>query len=277
MIVVSIAGGSQPEILEVVQNAQQHFAAEMKFVVFDTKENIADESLWEYHHCQSEEEVVEKAVTLVAQGQAQILFKGIIQTHTLLKEVLQKKHELKTRKVISYVALIDLPSAQQSFLLTDSAMNIAPNQETMIGIVENVEEVAQRIGISQPKIALLSSAENFNPKMPSSVLAAEVTQHFKNKQNGVVFGPISFDLALSKESVQHKHYQGPIMGDADALVVPTIDVGNSLYKSLTMYAGAKVGGTIVGTKIPIVLTSRSDSPEAKLFSLEFAVKQVQQQ
>ncbi|MHC5246957.1 phosphate acyltransferase [Enterococcus sp. LJL90] len=276
MIVVSVAGGSQPEILKLVKKAREYFATEMKFVVFDTNENIADESIWEYHHCESELAVAEAAVNFVAEGKAQILFKGIMQTHTLLKEVLQKKYNLKTQKVLSYVALIELPTAQQSFLMSDSAMNIAPDKDTMVEIVKNIRQVAQRIGIAQPKIALLSSAENYNPKMPSSVLATEVTEEFKDDPDGVIYGPLSFDLALSKESVQHKHFQGPIMGDADAIVVPTIDVGNSLYKALTMYAGAKIGGTIVGTKVPIVLTSRSDSTDTKLFSLEFAVRQVAQ-
>lgn len=275
MITISVAGGSRAEILEVVQKAQQELTDEIKFVVFDSEANIApDDTTWEYVQCADEAEIAAKAVDYVAKGQAQILLKGIIQTHTILKELLNSKYELKTQKVLSHVAMIDLPEQKRSFLLTDSAMNIAPDTETLSAIVENVKEVAQKIGIEKPKIALLSAAENFNPKMPSSVLAKEVTEHFQEETDAVIFGPISFDLALSKESVAHKRYEGPIMGDADAIVVPAIDAGNSLYKALTLFGHAQVGGTIVGTKVPVVLTSRSDSAESKLHSLKFAIQQI---
>lgn len=274
MITISVAGGSQPEILELVKQAKKEYSEGLKFVVFDTNENIADESIWEYFHCENELDVAKQAVNFVAEGKAQILLKGIIQTHTLLKELLNKEHGLKTQKVLSHVAMVDLPNHDQSFLLTDCAMNIAPSKDAMIEIVENVKQVAIKVGIENPKIALLSAAENFNPKMPSSVLATEVTEVFKDDQESIVFGPISLDLALSKEAVEHKRYKGPIMGDADVIVVPAIDAGNSLYKSLTIFGGAKVGGTIIGTKVPVVLTSRSDSTDSKLHSLKFAMKQV---
>ncbi|HCM90787.1 MULTISPECIES: phosphate acyltransferase [Vagococcus] len=274
MITISVAGGSQPEILKLVKKAREECLEDIRFVVFDTNQNIADDTIWEYIHCDDEKDIAKKAVEFVANKKAEILLKGIIQTHTLLKELLNKEHALKNRQVLSHVAMVDIKSTNQSFLLTDCAMNIAPDKDNLIEIVENVKEVAHKIGISQPKIALLSAAENVNPKMPSSVLATEVTEHFKETQDSIIFGPISLDLALSKEAVDHKRYQGPIMGDADVIVVPAIDAGNSLYKSLTLFGGAKVGGTIVGTKVPVVLTSRSDSTDSKLHSLKFAIKQV---
>lgn len=274
LITVSVAGGSQPEILTLVNEAKKRFKKELKFVVFDTTENIGDSDTWEYVHCEDEAEIVEKAVKYVADGHAQILLKGIIQTHTLLKELLKKDYGLKTQPVLSHVAMVTIPSKDKTFLLTDCAMNIAPDTQTMIEIVENVKTVAHKIGITHPKIALLSAAENYNPKMPSSVLATEVASYFEKEENATIFGPISFDLAMSKEAVEHKRYDGPIAGDADVLVVPQIDAGNSLYKSLTLFANATVGGTIVGTKVPVVLTSRSDTTASKLDSLEFAMKQI---
>lgn len=274
MITVSVPGGSQPEILELVKKAHESYPEQLQFVVFDTAANIDKENQWTYVQCPDEATLINKAVAYVASGQAQILLKGIIQTHVVLKEVLQKEHDLKKQKVLSHVAMIKLPEMKRPILLTDSAMNIAPTTETLIEIVTSAKEVARKVGISQPKIALLSAAENFNPKMPSSVLATEVTEHFVDSQDGTVFGPLSLDLAMSEDSVQHKRYEGPIMGDADVLVVPAIDAGNFLYKSLTMFGGALVGGTLVGTKVPIVLTSRSDSMASKLYSLEFAMKQI---
>ena len=272
MIRVSVAGGSQPEILELVKQAKEKHPNKLEFFIFDKDKDIGDESLWHYVKCDNDEDSARKAVELVANKEADILLKGIIQTHTLLKEVLQKEHGLKTKKILSHVAMVDLP--ERSFLLTDCGMNIAPNDESMIEIVDNVKEVAQKIGIEHPKIALLSSAETFNPKMPSSVLTTNVYNHFKSHEDVTVFGPISFDLAMSQEAVRHKRFNGAIAGDADVLVVPNIDAGNILYKSLTIFADAKVGGLIVGTKIPVVLTSRSDSTQSKLHSLEFALKQI---
>lgn len=274
MITVSIAGGSQPEILELVKKSQEKFGNQIAFVVFDKSDNLGSETDWTYVHCQDDYEVAKAAVSYVASGKAQILLKGIIPTHVVLKEVLQKEHQLKTSPVLSHVAMVTLANQQGQFLLTDCAMNITPDKEALIKIIDNATTVAHKIGIEKPKIALLSAAENINPKMPSSVMAAELTDYFSESTDKVVYGPLSLDLAVSKESAEHKRFTGPIIGDADVLVVPTIDVGNTLYKSLTLFAGALIGGTIVGTKVPVVLTSRSDSTATKLHSLEFALKQV---
>lgn len=275
MVTVAVAGGSREEILALVTRAHEKYPGTLTFLVFDTVDNIDQQGVWEYIPCKDEKEMVKKAVSSVANDQAQILLKGIVQTHTILKEVLQKEYGLKTQNVLSHAALIDLPNIDRSILLADAGMNIAPSKEELIDIIHNTAGVAAKIGLMKPKIALLSAAENVNPKMPSSVLAKEVTEHFSESKEVTVFGPISLDLALSKEAVAHKRFTGPIEGDADILIVPNIDVGNVLYKSLVLFGKAVTGGTIVGTKVPIVLTSRSDALESKLYSLEFAMKQVQ--
>lgn len=275
MVTVAVAGGSREEILALVTRAHEKYPGTLTFLVFDTVDNIDQQGVWEYIPCKDEKEMVKKAVSSVANDQAQILLKGIVQTHTILKEVLQKEYGLKTQNVLSHAALIDLSNIDRSILLADAGMNIAPSKEELIDIIHNTAGVAAKIGLMKPKIALLSAAENVNPKMPSSVLAKEVTEHFSESKEVTVFGPISLDLALSKEAVAHKRFTGPIEGDADILIVPNIDVGNVLYKSLVLFGKAVTGGTIVGTKVPIVLTSRSDALESKLYSLEFAMKQVQ--
>lgn len=275
MVTVAVAGGSREEILALVTRAHEKYPGTLTFLVFDTVDNIDQQGVWEYIPCKDEKEMVKKAVSSVANNQAQILLKGIVQTHTILKEVLQKEYGLKTQNVLSHAALIDLPNIDRPILLADAGMNIAPSKEELIDIIHNTAGVAAKIGLMKPKIALLSAAENVNPKMPSSVLAKEVTEHFSESKEVTVFGPISLDLALSKEAVAHKRFTGPIEGDADILIVPNIDVGNVLYKSLVLFGKAVTGGTIVGTKVPIVLTSRSDALESKLYSLEFAMKQVQ--
>lgn len=274
MIKVAIPGGSRPEILEVIAKAKQLYKDVVSFFVFDTEENIDSNDVWIYEKCETEEDSVKRAVEMAATGDAQILMKGMVQTRTVLKEVLQKEYNLRGQSVLSHVALVDLPGNNRQLLLTDAAMNITPTSEQLKQIADNAIDVAQRIGIAQPKVAMISSAETFNPKMPSSILASEVVSLFKGSEDALVAGPISFDLATSKEAAEHKGYDGIIQGDADILVVPTIDVGNVLYKAFSVIGNAVIGGTIVGAKVPIVLTSRSDSTDSKLYALDFAVRQV---
>lgn len=278
MITVAIPMGSQPDILTLVTRARSELAStladKLQFVVFDSGSNVDQADTWTFHQARDEADAVTQAVGLVAQGKADILLKGIVQTHTLLKELLRPDYQLRLQKVLSHVAIIHLPQLNRPLLLSDAGMNIDPDEDRLAAIVENAVGVAHQIGLPKPKVALLSAAENFNPKMPSSVLAQAVAKQFETRSDAVIAGPISLDLALSPASVAHKHYEGVIQGDADVLIVPTIDVGNVLYKALMLFTDARSGGTIVGTKVPIVLTSRSDSVDSKLTALAFAIAQL---
>lgn len=277
MINIAVIGGSQIEIKTFIERALIKYKNQLVFHVFDTAENIDDSSLWQYHPCETEEEMAIAAVKFVYEGKADVLVKGIVSTRTVLKAVLHPKYSLKNQALLSHVAVVHLPQLNRPLLLTDTAMNIAPNTKELIDITKNALTMAMKIGIEKPRVALLSSAETINSKMPSSVNAKEVTDYFSTQEEAVVYGPISFDLALSKEAVQHKRFEGPIEGDADILVVPNIDAGNLLYKALVLFGQATMGGTIVGTKVPIVLTSRSDSVASKMLALQFALSQVTNQ
>ncbi|MDN4553038.1 phosphate acyltransferase [Lacticaseibacillus paracasei] len=278
MITVAIPMGSQPDILTLVTRARSELAStladKLQFVVFDSGSNVDQADTWTFHQARDEANAVTQAVGLVAQGKADILLKGIVQTHTLLKELLRPDYQLRLQKVLSHVAIIHLPQLNRPLLLSDAGMNIDPDEDRLAAIVENAVGVAHQIGLPKPKVALLSAAENFNPKMPSSVLAQAVAKQFETRSDAVIAGPISLDLALSPASVAHKHYEGVIQGDADVFIVPTIDVGNVLYKALMLFTDARSGGTIVGAKVPIVLTSRSDSVDSKLTALAFAIAQL---
>lgn len=269
---ISVAGANDLKIFELVDSFRDNG------IIFDLfgvgKAKFRFGSNVNYVDASSDEDVAKLAVDDVLNG-ANIIFKGLIQTHTLLKEVLKKEHDLINKKLLSHVAIIELPSLSRPLLLTDAAMNIDPDLDNERLIIDNAIEVAHSIGIAFPKVSLVSSAENFNSKMPSSVKAKDLTDYYETKQvDAIVYGPLSLDISLSKEIAEEKKFTGPIQGDADILVVPNIDVGNVLYKSLTMFADAKVGGMIVGTKVPIVLTSRGDSLENKILSLKFALKTI---
>lgn len=276
MQTVAVAGGSRAEILELARLSMKDFSNEVTFIVFDTEENIDTEEIWEYRQFETEEEMIAATVKSVVSKEADILLKGGIKTHTLLKEVLKKEYKLKAQDLLSHVALVNSSALNRQILLTDAGMNIAPGEDQLVSIIENVKQVGHSIGLEKPKIALLSSAENYNPKMPSSVTAKNMTERFSDSTDAVVYGPLSLDLALSKEAVANKRFEGPIAGDADILVVPNIDVGNVLYKSILLFGDATIGGTIVGTKVPIVLTSRSDKVRSKLYALKFALMQIGQ-
>ncbi|MEQ6376503.1 phosphate butyryltransferase [Bacillaceae bacterium S4-13-56] len=224
-------------------------------------------------HQKTEAGCVQKAVEEVREGRAQILMKGNLQTKTLLQSVLNRENGLRNGKVLSHVSVFEFPTQNRLFLLTDAAMNVAPSLKDKTMIVQNAVEVARSIGIQLPKVAPLAAVEVVNESMPASVDAALLSQMQKRGQiaDCIIDGPLAFDIAISKEAALHKKIESPVAGEADILLVPTIEVGNALYKSFVYFAQAKVAGIIYGAKSPIVLTSRADSAESKLYSLALAI------
>lgn len=273
VITVGIPGGSRPEILELIKSFNKKQEYDIQYYICDAESDVVTTEVENvtYEKCQSENEMAEKIVRAASEGKVDIIVKGIIPTHVLLKEVLKSDYGLKEQETLSHISMANIPGFDRELMITDCAMNIEPSIDQLIHITENMINAAHKLGIKKPKIGVLSSAENYNKKMPSSVIAKKLTDHFEELDSAVVYGPLSLDLAVSKESAAHKNFEGPIAGDADALVVPNIDVGNVLYKSLLVFADATMGGLIIGTKIPIVLTSRSDSVQSKMYALDFAL------
>lgn len=213
------------------------------------------------------------ATELVSSGKAQILMKGLIDTSIIMKQVLDKEIGLRTENVISHVAVFEVPTYHKIFLVTDAAMNIAPDLQQKKEILKNAVQLAIAIGIEQPKVAVIASKEKVSPKMEATVHAKELAEMNQRGEiiNCIVDGPLALDNAISKESAKIKGIHSLVAGDADILLVPNIDAGNVLYKALTFLANAKSAGLIIGTKAPIVLTSRADNEDAKLNSIALAV------
>lgn len=214
-----------------------------------------------------------KATELVSTGNAQVLMKGLVDTSIIMKQVLDKEIGLRTENVISHVAVFDVETYHKIFIVTDAAMILAPDLNQKKEIIENAVKLAISLGITNPKIAVLAAKEKVNPKMEATVHAKELADMNTRGEikNCIVHGPFALDNAINKESARIKGIESEVAGDADILLAPNIEAGNVLYKALTFFANAKSAGLIVGTKAPIVLTSRADNEEAKLNSIALAV------
>lgn len=232
-----------------------------------------DLSKFEIEDIKDLKEASEKAVDLIKEGRAHLVMKGLVDTSIILKAVLRKEADLRTGKVLSHVAVFDLENYHKILFITDAAMNIAPTVEQKKQIIENCIEVAHGMEISEPKVAVICAKEKVNEKMPATVEAKELeTMNANGDLTGcIVGGPFALDNAISKEAAHHKGIEHPVAGDADVLLMPDIEAGNILYKSLTYFSGASNAGVIVGAKVPIILTSRADSDEAKLNSIALGV------
>ena len=219
----------------------------------------------------------EKAVKLVSSGQAGLLMKGLVDTSILLKAVLNKEWGLRTDHLLSHVTVFTIPSFEKLYLLSDGAMNIAPDLEAKQQIIENCIPVTTALGIINPKVAVICAVEKVNPKMQATVDAQALSALQKSGKiiGCEIDGPIAFDGAVSIEAAHHKGMTNPNAGKADILIMPNIESGNILFKTITYFAKGEVASIISGAAVPIVLTSRSDSDEAKYNSILLAILMAQ--
>jgi phosphate butyryltransferase len=230
----------------------------------------------EIYDISNDKEIVKKAVQLLVAGEADIMMKGNVTTATLLKGVLNKEYGMQHKSFMSHFAIFELKNYHKLLAITDVALNILPTLDHKVHIVENAVNFIRKIGIEQPKVAALSAIEMVNEKMPSTLDAAllSIMQRRGQIKNCLIDGPLAFDNAISLESKKQKKLGGEVAGNADILLVPNVESGNILYKSLVAFAGAKVAGIVLGADFPIVLTSRADSEETKLNSILLAAASV---
>lgn len=213
-----------------------------------------------------------KAVELVHNRKADMFMKGLIDTALFLRTVLNKEVGLRTGKLLSHVAVFDIDGLDRLLFLTDVAFNPYPEFKEKVQIVENAVEVARACGIETPKVAPVCAVEVVNPNMQPTLDAALLAKMSERKQikNCIIDGPLSFDIAVSKEAAKHKGVSGEVAGNADIILFPNIDAGNITYKSLTQLSSPKNGCILVGTSAPVILTSRADSFETKVNSIALA-------
>ena len=213
-----------------------------------------------------------KDVELVHNGKADILLKGLLETKTFLKSVLNKEVGLRTGKMLSHVCVFEIEGIDRLLFFTDVAFNTYPTLADKVNIINNAVEVAHACGIECPKVAPLCAVETVNPKMQPTVDADNLTKMYEGGdfKGCQIYGPLSMDLAIDPEAAIHKGVTNPVAGHADILLFPNIDAGNITYKILVRTAKVKIGNVLVGTSAPVVLTSRSDDFQTKLNSIALA-------
>lgn len=213
-----------------------------------------------------------EAVSLIRNKKADILMKGLVGTGPMLKAVLDKENGLRKGAVLSHVALFETQFYHKLLGVTDAAMNVAPEFDDKVSLVKNAIEVFHKLGMKEPKVAVIGAVETVNPKMEATVHAAMLTQMNRRKQikGCIIDGPLALDNAVSAESAQHKGIVSDVAGDVDLIVTPDINSGNVLYKAMNFLGGATTAAVIMGAKVPIVLTSRADSERSKLMSIALA-------
>ena len=237
----------------------------------------AEELKWDISKYEIINETIENktapiAAKLAKEGKIKIIVKGHIHTDILMKEVLKREYNLLGKTRLSHIWHMTLNKEDKPLIITDGALNVLPNIKTKMHILKNVINFSNRIGIERPKIAILSATEEIIDSVPSSKEADELTKlAIKEKLNADVFGPLAFDNSISKKSATIKGIKNDVAGMADVLLVPSVETGNALVKMLIYFCGACAAGVVVGGKVPVVITSRSDEAKARLASIAAAV------
>ena len=275
---VAVVNAGKPLPMLSVQDAVAENLIEPIFIG-DKKEILkcADDLKWDISKYEIIDEPVENntakiAAKLASKNKVKIIVKGHIHTDILMKEVLKREYNLLGKTRLSHIWHMTVEKEGKPLIITDGALNVQPNVKTKMHILKNVINFSNRIGISRPKVAVLSATEEVLESVPSSLDAAEITKLAKDENlEADVFGPLAFDNSISKKSAAIKGIKNIVAGEADVLLVPSVETGNGLVKMMIYFMGACAAGVVVGGKVPVVITSRSDEAQARLASIAAAV------
>jgi phosphate acetyltransferase len=275
---VAVVNAGKPLPMLSVQDAVTENLIEPIFIG-DKKEILkcAADLKWDISNFEIIDEPIENntakiAAQLASKGKVKIIVKGHIHTDVLMKEVLKREYNLLGKTRLSHIWHMTVEKDDKPLIITDGALNVLPNVKTKMHILKNAINFSNRIGISRPKVAVLSATEEVLESVPSSLDAAEITKLAKDENlEADVFGPLAFDNSISKKSAGIKGIKNSVAGEADILLVPSVETGNGLVKMMIYFMGACAAGVVVGGKVPVVITSRSDEAQARLASIAAAV------
>ena len=275
---LSVAAAHDEEVLLAIKSAVEMeiitpiLIGEENKIREISKEINFDLSKFKIINKETIEECAEIAVKLVSSGEVDFVMKGLLDTSVILKAVLNKEWGLRTDSLLSHVMVYEVPSYDKLLVTTDGGMNIAPDYDQKVKILKNAIEATKPLGLKHIKVACWAAKEKVNSKMQATVDARALQEAGERGEFGkdvTVEGPLAFDLAVSKEAAKVKGFKSKVSGETDIMLMPTIEVGNGIGKALTYFAGAKSAGIIMGAKAPIVLVSRADSHESKLYSIAY--------
>ena len=275
---VAIVNAGKPLPMLSVQDAVNEnlidpiFIGEKKNILKCAEDLKWDLSPYEIIDEPEENNTAKIAAKLASEDKIRIIVKGHIHTDILMKEVLKREYNLLGKTRLSHIWHMTIDKNDSPLIITDGALNVSPNVKTKMHILKNVINFSKRIGISRPKVSVLSATEEIIDSVPSSLDAAEITKlSIKENLNADVFGPLAFDNSISKKSANIKNIKNIVAGEADVLLVPNVETGNALVKMMIYFMGACAAGVVVGGKVPVVITSRSDEAPARLASIAAAV------
>jgi len=274
----AIVNAGKPLPMISVQDAVNENLIEPVFIG-DEKEILkcAEDLKWDISNYEIINEPIENntaaiATKLASKKEVRIIVKGHIHTDILMKEVLKREYNLLGKTRLSHIWHMTLNKDDNPLIITDGALNVSPNVKTKMHILRNVVDFSHRIGIEKPKVSVLSATEEVIDSVQSSIDAKEITELAKKENiNAEVFGPLAFDNSISKKSASIKGIKNSVAGQADILLVPNVEAGNALVKMMIYFMGACAAGVVIGGKVPVVITSRSDEAPARLASIAAAV------
>jgi len=248
------------------------FVGDKSLILKIAKDINWDISKYEIIHESIENNTAPIAAKLASEQKIKIIVKGHIHTDVLMKAVLKRDLNLIGKKRLSHIWHMTLEENDKPFIITDGALNVLPKLETKMHILKNSVDFAKRIGISKPKVSVLSATEEVLNSMPSSLEAKELTKRAKSEGvDAEVFGPMAFDNSVSEKAAEIKGIKNTVAGKADILLVPNVESGNALVKMMIYFMGACAAGVVIGGKVPVVITSRADDTQARLASIAAAV------
>ena len=278
---IAVAMAEGEDVLKAISDAHDEGLADavlvgdQKKIIEIAEQSNIDLSHYDIVNTKSELQSVVRSIQLVRERLADTLMKGNCSTATLLKGILDREHGIRTGKLLSHVAALDLDSYHKILFMSDGGMNISPDTEAKIAIINNAVNTVKKFGVRKPKVAMITAIEKVNYQaMPCTVDAAIIAKMAERGQiaNCIVDGPLALDNAISKKACEIKGIKSPIGGEADILIMPDIETGNVFYKSLNFFTDTRVAGIVVGAQVPIVVTSRADTKESKFYSIALAMQ-----
>ena len=275
---MAVAGAGHPLVMDSVRRAVEGgfiepvLVGDADEIMVVSREMGWDISSFRLVPADGEAHAAETAASLARGGEVGALMKGHVHTDALMRAILTRSAGLRTDRRVSHIFHMTLPGRDRVIYISDAAVNIQPAVAEKMDILLNAVDLSHGLGMEKPRVAMLSGAETVNPAMPSSVEADEVVRLANNGavQGAIVDGPFGFDNAVSPEAARIKGIDGPVAGQADILIVPNLESGNFLFKQMVYFMSATAAGIVMGAKVPVVLTSRADPPEARLAAAAIA-------